>query len=213
MRRPIIDTLPQFIAKHAQPVLESSGFEIVDGLFCLTSPRGDSSLIGIRPYPLDASVVFTASLAVCPAPYWQWVMRRADDIGHPDMSGGLVRYPIAAPRAVAHRPDDIAPMNQRWSYNDDSSADKCGQVLAQVLIEEVVPKATRLLNRQELLAEVRDPDADYIPGMSGKARLEAILLVDDTAPDDIEALLTDVEEYSPEDNFIEWVRLWAGRRR
>jgi len=87
----------------------------------------------------------------------------------------------------------------------------CGRALEQVARERILPLATELAeSRDRLRAEARLPrqlrQVESAPGQSCTARRELLVVLDSAPAAEVERLLADVEEYSPEDQFIAWAR-------
>jgi len=89
--------------------------------------------------------------------------------------------------------------------------EECGRALEQVVRDRILPLARELgESRDRLRAEARSPGQypmiECIPGQSGAARREVLVVLDYAPVAEVERLLADVEEYSPRDQFISWVR-------
>jgi hypothetical protein len=87
----------------------------------------------------------------------------------------------------------------------------CGRALEAVVRNRILPLATELgESRDRLRAEARSPGQypmiECIPGQSGAARREVLVVLDYAPVAEVERLLADVEEYSPRDQFISWAR-------
>ncbi|MFD9339688.1 hypothetical protein ACFWBF_35720 [Streptomyces sp. NPDC060028] len=200
--------LDLLVKQHLAPVMKAAGFKRSGRTFRLTASNGDQAILGFARHYVDPdAAVFEVGYRIVPAPYWEWIDRYSVNGGArspiafgPAVLAGSVIPPLHA----AHAPDSAVPFRERWALRVDNSH-VCGEALAAVLHDEVIPQIVHLLDRSNLLQECRHPALPVVRLVPLK-RVEILLRVDDAPKEEIESLLADVPLASPGDNFVTWTR-------
>ncbi|WP_314618163.1 hypothetical protein [Streptomyces stackebrandtii] len=199
--------------RHVAPTAKEAGL-VQDGkVFRLFGEGGDCALLEFHPHRIDLRMeVFFARVSMIPRPERVWGYRQhwdqAKDLA-PLAAEAMLHWDLIPPPPVALEPDADMPARGYWTYGPGVDPDVCAEALVGMLREQTFPEMRRLLDRDALLAEMRDPSRDSHrwrpPGWA------AVLLNSDrVAPDELEPLLDEVErDYPVADEFIAWARAQA----
>ncbi|MCF4135705.1 hypothetical protein L1856_00285 [Streptomyces sp. Tue 6430] len=199
-----LDTL---IEQHVVPVMKTAGFTRKGRAFRLAAENGDHLFLQFDTHAVDPGrYVFDVTFWVVPLPYWQFLKRQYAEPPAPDASGALANCPVMPPASVAHEPDEEMPFRSRWAFTEPTTRDLCGRELARVLVEDDLPRMTRLLDRRTLLAETRtNPNGDLVR-MWGAVQSEIVLRVDGDPVEDVAALVDKAEADGVFPAFVVWAR-------
>ncbi|MFE1443253.1 hypothetical protein [Streptomyces sp. NPDC058739] len=203
--------------RYVAPVAQAAGL-VPDGkVFRLTGERGDCALIEFHPHRIDPKMeVFFARVSVVPFPQRAWAYRQhwdqAKDL--PATSGeAMLHWDLIPPETVAWDPAADMPARGYWAYGPRTDPGACAEEFVRMLREDTFPQMRRLLDREELTAEMkrRSPGFHHRrpPGWA-----EVLLNVDRLEPAALEPLLARVEtDFPVADEFITWARDYAAARR
>lgn len=201
-----MNPLDAMLRTYVAPLMKEEGFAKTGRLYQLTADNGDLAILAVEVESSDAQkVVFLVELHIVPLTHWEWVTRRSAAAKKPDLMGTLVQKAIVPPREVALEPDGEQPFNERWVLYKESDGAVCGQALARKLRDEVIPLARWLVVRENLLEELRTRSRNVMFRI-GDRRGEVLLLVDDGPVDEVNRLLSDIEDPVPEANMVGWLR-------
>ncbi|MCG7205849.1 hypothetical protein [Streptomyces arenae] len=205
-----LDTL---IKQHVAPVMKAAGFTRKGRTFRLAAGTGDHLFLQFDTHAVDPGRhVFDVTFSVVPLPYWEFVKRDDVDPPAPDASGALATCPVIPPAAVAHEPDEEMPFRSRWAFTEPRTRDLCGSELARVLVEEDLPRMTRLLDRRTLLEETRTNPNGELVRLWGAAQSEIVLRIDDEPAEDVAALVDKAEADGVAPVLVVWARQRLWRR-
>lgn len=206
--------LDVMLREYVAPVMRAAGFSRSGREYRLPAGNGDCAVldVDVRGTRLAHVVGFYVTMGIVIPPFTDWVYRNQKPPGgrSPGLECAFVQGAVVPPPRVRHGVAD-AVTGSHWGFDPSDDA-VCGQALAEVLSAEAIPTMRRLLDRDELLAEVRNRKSRVFGRMTQLERLEIILFVDDGPVDEVVRRLPVVEELSPQDNFIEWVRARLARR-
>ncbi|MET8545068.1 hypothetical protein ABZW03_31150 [Kitasatospora sp. NPDC004799] len=209
-------SLDAWTRRYVAPLAKAAGLSRKGLAYRLVGEKGDHALLEFRTQRLTTPMtVFTVKAFIVPAASWAWSYRMSWESAKekaPTSSAAIVEWTVAAPRHVAYEPDEVSPLNADWAYGRRIDPDAAGQAMAEVLREHTLPTLRRLLDRDELLAEICNPGFTFHRGRPpGWARM--ILRVDEASPAELEELVGQVETVSPVvDEFIAWARTRAAER-
>ena len=185
---------------HIAPIMATGGFERAGRTYWRAADNGDQVFVAIgnaRTAPDE--VRFAVRWSVLTMTQWRWYSRNDPQPGPPDpnLTWSLTNDLIAPG----------SPPGALWSFatTDDADRDRCGARLASTIADDLAPWLVSMLDRDALLAELAAPSRPWMPGMSGQPRREITALLGHAPRGEIERRLPLVEEYSPDDNFREWV--------
>ena len=210
----------RLVRDHARPVLTEAGFRRKGNRFWLTAPNGDVACVDfqtqagvtvMRPDGVHAMpdwAAFFVNIGVVPVPRWDWLCHQFPGLSKqvPEASHGLWTSRAVAPPEVA---DDV--ISDSWVVKGADQVAVCGEHLARVLRDDVVPLLVWCLDRAEFLALCRDPARPLDPPPSDA---ELILLVDDGPSPDLDAALAvlgarDPHDYPVAAEYAAWLRARA----
>ncbi|MFE6052961.1 hypothetical protein ACFQ6N_19565 [Kitasatospora sp. NPDC056446] len=206
-------SLEAWTRRHVAPLAKAAGLSRKGLVYRLVGENGDHALLEFRPQHLSTPMeVFTVKAFIVPAASWAWSYRANWESAKkkaPTSSAAIVEWTVAAPKHAAYEPDNVSPLDADWAYGGRIDPDAAGQAMAEVLREHTLPTLRRLLDRDELLTEIRNPGFEFHRGRPpGWARM--ILRVDEASPAEIEELVDQVEkDYPVVDEFIAWARTRA----
>lgn len=235
-----MDPLDSLLREFVSPTLREAGFTRIGRTYRRTSALGDHAVLNVWPIPLNASMVtFGVDMAAIPAAYWAWVTRHQPGVHLPKHDDGLANYQLRPPREAAYLPPYDPNMGAvayahlakfglarkevtladseanalaiaEWGFSSDGDGRTCGQALEEVLRGWAVPKLVRLLDRECLLAEIRQPQdpagQNFFPGLSSVVCRQIVVLVDGGSITEVERLLGEVEVSDFGRNFTQWAR-------
>lgn len=205
-----LDTL---VKQHVAPVMKAAGFTKKGRTFRLSAESGDHLFLQFDTHAVDPGRhVFDVTFSVVPLPYWEFVKRQHVTPLAPDASGALATCPVIPPAEVAHEPDEEMPFRSRWAFMEPRTRDLCGRELARVLVEENLPRMTRLLDRKTLLEETRTNPNGELVTMWGAAQSEIVLRIDDDPVAEVAALVDKAEADGVFPGFVAWARQRLQRR-
>ncbi len=192
------------------PVAKEAGFSRKGRVFRLATDNGDHALLEFRSRRIDPVMeVFVARVFIVPAASWGWVSRsnwESDRKKAPDASASFLQWGVMPPEHIAFDPHDVNSSDREWAYGARIDPDVAGRAMAEILREETFPTMRRLLDRDELWAEINRPSFRFHRERPpGWARM--ILRVDEASPAELEELTGHVEmDYPVADEFIAWAR-------
>ncbi|GGJ98424.1 hypothetical protein GCM10010123_30510 [Pilimelia anulata] len=139
------------------PALREAGMRGSRGRWWLRSPLGDHGIVELRTSTASSrdEVEFSAVLAVAPEP---WLADRAArgvvmPRTGPRAEDGLWREVLGPESAMLARFRAADP--SWWAFPDDPYAEGVGPTLADLLVEVAVPRIEELLDRRQLVTELR----------------------------------------------------------
>lgn len=201
--------LDEMLRTHVAPVLTGAGYRRSGRVYRFAAPNGDLAVIEFPARVLSRDYVdFAVTTGVAPTPAVDWIRRKAEtmDSQAPGLECRLIRVDLTPPRRW-WRGVGTPDMDQHWGFKKDDGGDQCGIELAGLLADQVVPTLRRLLDRQELLAEVRNPRLGDKASLNfGKELAEIVMLVDHGPTPDLEELLESREAANPQDELASWAR-------
>ncbi|MBD0689016.1 hypothetical protein [Streptomyces sp. CBMA123] len=206
-------SLETWTRRYVAPVAKEAGLTRKGLLYRLAHENGDHALLEFRPRHLDPAMeVFTVKAFVVPATSWAWSYRKSWESARkkaPDASAALVQWSVTPPENVAFTPHAVGPLDADWAYGAGVDPDTAGRAVAEVLREVTLPAMRRLLDREQLWAEICRPGFAFHRGRPpGWARM--LLHVDEASPAELEELASQVEtDYPVADEFIAWARARA----
>lgn len=205
--------------RYVAPVAQAAGL-VPDGkVLRMHGERGDCALIEFHPHRIDPKMeVFFVRVSIVPSPQRAWAYRQhwaqAKDLP-PTAAEAMLHWDLIPPGTVAWDPTADMPPRGHWAYGSRVDPVMCAEELTKMLREHTFTEMRRLLDREELLAEMkrRSPGFHHRrpPGWA-----EVLLNVDRLQPAALEPLLARVETDHPmADEFIAWARDYvaAGPRR
>ncbi|MFI2353010.1 hypothetical protein ACH492_39820 [Streptomyces sp. NPDC019443] len=196
--------------RHVVPVAKEAGL-VPDGKqFRLFGERGDCAVLELQTHRVDPQrETFFARVSIVPLPERAWVHRQhwqqaKDQL--PSSGSGMLQWELSPPDAVALEPQGGMDVTGLWAYSPDIDPVVCAEELTRILRDLTFPQMRRFLDRDVLLAEMKQRSAGLRhrrpPGWA-----QVLLNVDRVAPAALEPLLDEVEtDYPVADEFIAWAR-------
>jgi hypothetical protein len=220
-----VKPLDRVLRDYARPVLAEAGFQRKGRKFWLTAANGDVACVEFEQRAGGAVVMgpvvqampkwqtFFVDIGVVPAPRWDWLCNQFPGLAGtlPESSHGLWTSRALPPPEVAE--DSV--VRESWLIAGQDREQTCGEHLARVLREDVVPLLVRCLDRTEFLKLCRDPAKPLnLPPKDP----ELILLVDDGPSAELTAALARLDALPPADfpvaaEYAAWVRSRAEAAR
>ncbi|MET7860094.1 hypothetical protein ABZS81_23380 [Streptomyces sp. NPDC005318] len=202
-----------WLRRHVTRVANAEGLTHANVLR-LAGEHGDCAVLEFHPHFIDRSMeVFFVRVSIVPGPLWAWVHREGWEIAQhwpPTSSVPMVQWELIPPAEVAYEPGADMPSRDYWAYGARIHPDDCARAMVRMLREETLPEMRRLLDREQLLAEVRAP-SPWIRRRRPPGWAEVLLNVDRVSPAELELLLERVErDYPVADEFIAWARRQSG---
>jgi hypothetical protein len=210
MPEPVI-SLDRLLAAYVTPVLSAAGFRKSGRTYRYRSHQDDYAIINFQAYSAPKPRIrFFVNAAIVPKPHWDWVrhLHGETKYGKPGEESGLWRDRMSPPADVED-PAGHPFRSQAWYFDDGEGASRCGEHLGNMLRGELVPFLMRMLDRDELLAFVRDPNTP--PQVHLGYIAELALLVDADRPEDLSDVLSRAELLG-DTQMAAWVRARSSRR-
>lgn len=139
--------LDQVVRDRIAPIMKRAGFTRKGRLFWLETPLGDRAFLWFSPFTLGQhEAEFFVEASIQPATYVDLITRTGK---RPLTAGDALwggRIPVPGKQTLALR--------DHWSFDGDD--DTAVEHLA-ALVGQAVPRLVHLLDRESLLAYVRDP--------------------------------------------------------
>jgi hypothetical protein len=135
--------------------LRTTGFRGSSGSWTLTNALGDAGVVNLQRSRWNTSdnVAFIVNLAIVPKPWFDWT--RDAIIGRrpsaPKESDGLWWQRLQ--RAMTSSDSES---ERWWEVTDEASAERCRVDLERQLADYGVPRLRELLDREQLLREIRE---------------------------------------------------------
>ncbi|MBT2487487.1 hypothetical protein J7E96_02815 [Streptomyces sp. ISL-96] len=205
-----------WLRRHITPVAKAEGLTKKGNVLRLTGEHGDCAVLEFHPHLIDRSMeVFFVRVSIVPGPQRAWVHRDGWEIAQhwlPTASAPMVQWELIPPAEVAYEPGADMPSRGYWAYGPRIDPNDCARAMVRMLREETIPEMRRLLDREQLFAEVRAP-SPWIRRRRPPGWAEVLLKVDRLSPAELEPLLQRVElDYPVADEFIAWARGYAANR-
>lgn len=182
-------TLSQFLDRYVTPVLKPLGFKKTGATYRLIADNDDQALINFQQSS-GTNVAFFVNVAVAPktqSEFLDYRMKRVQR-ANPTTAGAALEDRVSPPAAVEY--DNGSPFpDRRWHFTDDSQAEECGKLLAEVLVKDVVPTIAPLLDRKAFLAYTELPDEDRPFKSSQGSYIRVPLLIDEGPSAEMDAIL------------------------
>jgi hypothetical protein len=202
-----------WLRRHVAPAVEADGWELKRDLFQLAGEHGDCALLEIRNHPLEPGLeTFFVRASVVPFPQRAWAHREGWEIArHWDATSAdaMVQWDVLPSTDIARPPTPGMPAGGYWAYGPGVAPDDCARALVATLREGTLPEVRRLLDREHLLREIRDPS----PGVQRRRPPgwgEVLLRVDRISLAELEPFLECVErDYPMADEFLTWARHYS----
>ena len=145
--------LDQVARQRVAPVLKEAGFRRSRRCFWLESRSGDRAFVALSPFKLGVhDAEFFVDFAVLPTVYRDLVNRNGGQASAAGAAAGLWTDRLPAPGLRG------SAMRHHWSFDLDD--EETGRDLTTRL-RQVLPGLIRLLDRESLLAYVRDPSTPH----------------------------------------------------
>ncbi|MFF3949718.1 hypothetical protein ACFYYN_33595 [Streptomyces sp. NPDC001902] len=209
-------SLNALLRQHVTPVLKGEGLAKKGKAYRLRADNGDHAVLEIRRHPMACAMeVFFVRVAIVPTPEWAWNYRgcwEQEKTRLPTSAAEMVGWEVIPPAQVAYEPTEDGPSRGLWAYGQHIDPASCGRALTELLIKNTIPQMYRLLDREVLLEEIKEPTLD-IRRTRPLGWAEVLLNVDRVSSAELEPLLTRVErDYPVADEFIAWARQQVAER-
>lgn len=176
-------------------------------MFVKTTPAGDWAIASVRSFPTDVEFnQLGVALASCPEPgqdYYRWVHNLPQDL-KPEPAYRIWEGPL----------DSYNPLRRGWSFPVGSDGRDVGHQIAALLESKGIPKLDQFLDRDALLAHVRQdfPDKSKTGLFLGTSTSELILVADDLEEQELAPLCArlGIDESWP---VVAWAKSRIARRK
>ncbi len=181
-------SMAQFLVRYVTPVLKPLGFIKTGSTYRLIADNGDQALIEFQRSS-GTDIAFFVNVAVSPktqAEFLDYLMKRQPRA--PSVAGAALSDRVRPPAEVEYDNGAIIP-DQRWEFTDGATAQRCGELLAEVLTRDVVPVIAPLLNRKEFLAYLDRPKEERPLKAERSSYTTVPLLIDEGPSPEMDAIL------------------------
>lgn len=198
--------LNELLRDYVTPEMRALGLKKKGREYALMSDSGDAAFVSFPVMRIDPrAVVFHVYCSLVPLPYWQWLKKQhlLSEMPEPKSSGALASFSVVPPECAAYEPTSFGFSRTRWAF-DDVNRDQVGRVLAQTLVNQVVPKIRSMLNRENLLTSIKSSDESVL-GLWDTIKSELVLMVDEYSQKEHKELLARLDPDDPFAlSFVEW---------
>jgi hypothetical protein len=199
-----VKALDQVIRDRIAPNMKRAGFSRKGRLFWRESPLGDRAFLWFSPFTLGQhEAEFFVEASIQPAIYVELLTRTGE---RPLTAGDALwtgRIPMPGKHTLALR--------DHWSFDGDD--DTAVEHLAD-LVGRAVPRLLHLLDRENLLAYVRDPSTrPQEIRIQPRENAVTLLLAGQGPSDELERRVVALEAADPADPLAAFIRARATARR
>ena len=204
-------SMAQFLVRYVTPLLKPLGFTKTGSTYRLIADNGDQALIEFQRSS-GTDIAFFVNVAVSPktqAEFLDYLMKRQPRA--PSVAGAALSDRVRPPAEVEYDNGSIVP-DQRWEFTDDATAQRCGELLAEILTRDVVPVIAPLLDRKNFLAYLARPKEDR-PFKSARSSYVTVpLLIDEGPNPEMEAILAKAAA-AGDMRVVDWAEQYLRDRR
>ncbi|MCM1948063.1 hypothetical protein NC315_22175 [Streptomyces sp. G2] len=201
--------------RYVVPVAKEAGLVPEGGVLRMLGERGDCGVLELQAHPMDPKLQsFFVRVSIVPLTERAWTQRQHWEQAKyhlPSSGSGMLRWEVKPPEGVAFDVPGDSSLDGLWMYGAGVEPEECAEQLAAVLREHTFPAMRRFLDRDVLVAEMRQRSG-HLRHHRPAGWAAVFLNVDRVSPVALEHLLQAVEtDYPLADEFVAWARGYAAR--